>query len=255
MINAVIVENDKQHSERLASLLATEFPEINVIAISSTVAASVTAIQKYQPQLIFLDVQLEPGSGFEVLEGTRHLSYETIFTTSFNEYAVKAFKFCALDYIIKPFGADELKAAIDRYKNVVQNGTKRNIEALLHNYRQIDKTLQITGIPVLGGIDFIIVSEIVCCKAAGNYTGFYLAGNKKITATKTLKWVEDLLSEHVFFRVHDACLININHIKKYLKGGEGGFVILTGDMEIAVSRRRKDEFLRVLAGLKIILGR
>lgn len=255
MINAIIVENDKEHIKKLSSLLSENFPDISITAVCTTVAEGVNAIKKFQPQLVFLDVQLEPGTGFEVLEQTRHLLYETIFTTSYNDYAVRAFKFCALDYIIKPFGIDELKTAIERYKNLAQNGTRKNIEALLHNYRQIDKTLQITGIPVLGGIDFIIVSEIICCKATGNYTEFYLTGKRKLTATKTLKWVEDLLSEHVFFRVHDAWLINLNHIKKYRKGGEGGYVELTEltrDNEIAVSRRKKEEFLKVLAGLKII---
>ncbi|HNP25075.1 MAG TPA: LytTR family DNA-binding domain-containing protein, partial [Panacibacter sp.] len=150
---------------------------------------------------------------------------------------------------------DELTGAVNNYKRLTENGTKKNIDALLHNYRQIDKTLQIAGIPVMGGIDFITVSEIICCKASSNYAELHLANGGKITATKTLKWIEDLLSEHVFFRVHDSYLINLNHIKKYLKGGEGGFVMLTGHKEIAVSRRKKDEFLKVLTGLKIISGK
>lgn len=252
MINTVIIEDNQKHVEKLNKLLKDNFSDIHVLAVCITVNQGINAIRKYKPQLVFLDVQLEPGSGFEVLEETKDIYYETIFTTSFNKYAVKAFKFCALDYIIKPFGAEELKAAIERYKNLKANGTKQNIKALLHNYRQIDKTLQIVGIPVLGGIDFIIVSEIVYCKASSNYTEFYLANSKKLKATKTLKWIEDLLSEHVFFRVHENCLINLSHIKKYFKGGEGGYVLLTGDNEVSVARRRKDEFLKTLAGLKII---
>lgn len=255
MINTIIIENSKQDSAKLEKQLATHFPEVNIMEVCGTVARGIKAIKQLKPQLVFLDVQLEPGSGFDVLEQTDSLPFETIFTTSYNEYAVKAFKFCAIGYLLKPFGADELKAAIEHYKRLAENGTKKNIDALLHNYRQIDKMLQIAGIPVMGGIDFITVSEIICCKASSNYTELYVTNGGKITATKTLKWIEDLLSEHVFFRVHDKYLINLNHIKKYLKGGEGGFVMLTRNMEIAVSRRKKEEFLKVLAGLKIISGK
>lgn len=252
MINTIIIENSKQDVAKLEMLLALHCPEIKVMEVCSTVVKGINAIKQLKPQLVFLDVQLEPGSGFDVLQQTEGLPFETIFTTSYNEYAVKAFKFCALDYLLKPISTDELKAAVNNYKKLAENGTKKNIDALLHNYRQIDKTLQIAGIPVISGIDFITVSEIICCKASSNYTELYTINGGKITATKTLKWIEDLLSEHVFFRVHDSYLINLNHIKKYLKGGEGGFVILTGEKEIAVSRRKKDEFLKVLAGLKII---
>lgn len=257
MINAIIVENETKHMENLFMLLKESFSEINVIVACTTAQDSVAAIKKFQPDLVFLDVELGVDSGFDVLEQTSNQSYETIFTTAFNEYAVKAFKFCALDYIIKPIGKDDLQAAIDRYKKLKQTGTKKSIEALLHNYRQIDKTLQIIGISVLGGIDFMTVSDIICCKASGNYTEFHLTGNRRITATKTLKVVEDLLSEHVFFRVHDAWLINLHHIKKYKRDGEGGLAILTEfhpDYKggIPVSRRKKDEFLKTLTGLKII---
>jgi two-component system, LytTR family, response regulator len=257
MINAIIVENERKHLENLSRLLKENFPEINVIATCATLNDSIRAIRKFQPDLLFLDVELEPGSGFEVLEQTRNQSYEIIFITAFNKYAVTAFKFCALDYIIKPVGKDDLQIAFDRYKNFKLHGTKKNIEALLHNYRQIDKTLQIIGINVLRGIDFLIVSDIICCKASGNYTEFYLTGKRRITATKTLKSVEDLLTEHVFFRVHDAWLINLHHIKKYKSDREGGLAILTEfhpDYKdgIPVSRRKKDEFLKILSGLKII---
>ena len=123
MINTIIVEDNQNHVEKLTRLLKGNFSDINVLVVCTTVRQGIDAIRKYRPQLIFLDVQLEPGSGFEVLEQTRDIYYETIFTTSYNKYAVKAFRFCALDYIIKPFGAEELKSAIDRYKNLNANGT------------------------------------------------------------------------------------------------------------------------------------
>ena len=184
-------------------------------------------INARKPQLIFLDVELDNSyTGFDLLEQTRSVNCEIIFTTSYNKYASKAFRFCALDFIEKPFGVEELKESISRYKNLSANNSKRNIDAFLHNFRQPDISLQKAGIPVLGGFDFIIVSEIILCRAVDNCTDFYLTGKRKITATKTLKWVESLMQDHSFSRVHDSFLINLNHIQSYQKGGEGGVVIL-----------------------------
>jgi two-component system LytT family response regulator len=202
--------------------------------------------------LIFLDVELPPYTGFDLLEQTRSVNCEVIFTTSFNKYASKAFRFCALDFIEKPFGEEELREAITRYKTLAATGSKKNIDALLHNVKQINASMQKVGIPVLGGLDFITVSEIIICRSIDNCTDFYLTGKRKITATKTLKWVDELMRDHHFFRVHDSSLINLNHIKSYKKGGEGGVVMLTESLETDVSRRKKDDFLKALSDLKMI---
>jgi two-component system LytT family response regulator len=212
----------------------------------------ITEVNALMPQLIFLDVELPPYTGFDLLEQTRSINYEVIFTTSFNRYASRAFRFCALDFIEKPFGAEELKEAINRYKTLAATGSKKNIDALLHNVKQTDTSMQKVGIPVLGGLDFITVSEIIYCKSDNNCTEFHLIGKRKITATKTLKSIEELMRAHNFFRVHDSYLINLNHIKKYQKGGEGGIVELTDRNEVDVSRRRKDAFLKALASLNMI---
>jgi len=252
MIRTIIIENEKPHSDYLTAMLAKEFPEIEVMAICDSVPEGIRQIHSLQPQLIFLDVELPPYTGFDLLEKTSSLNYEVIFTTSYNQYAAKAFRFCALDFIEKPFGLDELKEAISRYKNMAATGSKKNIEALLYNARQKDKTFQKVGIPILGGLDFIMVSEIIRCQSTNNYTDFYLTGRRKITATKTLKWVDDLLHDHHFFRAHDSHLINLNHIKRYMKGGEGGVVELSEGQEVDISRRRKEEFLKILSELKMI---
>lgn len=252
MIRTVIVENEKPQSDYLIALLAKYFPEIDVLMICNSVPEGINAVNTLKPHLIFLDVELPPYTGFDLLEQTRSVNCEVIFTTSFNKYASKAFRFCALDFIEKPFGEEELKEAIGRYKTLAATGSKKNIDALLHNVKQTDISMQKVGIPVLGGLDFITVSEILLCRAVDNCTDFYLTGKRKITATKTLKWVSELMQEHHFFRVHDSYLINLNHIRKYKKGGEGGVVELTEQLEADVSRRRKDEFLKTLASLNMI---
>ncbi|MEO8146148.1 MAG: LytTR family DNA-binding domain-containing protein [Bacteroidia bacterium] len=255
MIKTIIVENEKPHFEYLVDLLKKHFPEIDILKICSSVPDGIKEVNDLQPELIFLDVELPPYTGFDLLEHTRSVSCEVIFTTSWNKYAVQAFRFCALDFIVKPFGVDELKEAVDRYKNLTATGSKKKIEVLLHNVKQTNVAMQKVGLPVLGGIDFITVAEIILCKSEDNCTDFYLTGKRKITATKTLKWVDELMREHNFFRVHDSYLINLNHIKKYKRGGEGGTVELTDSLEADVARRRKDDFLKALSDLKMIFNK
>lgn len=252
MIKTIIVENERQNYEYLQGLLSKHFPEIDVITVCDSVPLGIEKTNSLQPQLVFLDVELPPFTGFDLLEQTRSVNYEVIFTTSFNKYASRAFRFCALDFIEKPFGVDELKEAIGRYKNVTALGSKKNIDALLHNVKQKDPGSQKIGIPVLGGIEFIVISEIIRCQSSNNYTDFFLTGKRKQTASKTLKWIDDLLKNHNFFRVHDSHLINLSHIKKYMKGGEGGVVELTEQHEVDVSRRKKEDFLKVLGEQRMI---
>jgi two-component system LytT family response regulator len=255
LIKTIIIENEKPQSDYLSALLAKHFPEIDVLKICNSIPIGIQEVNTLEPHLIFLDVELPPYTGFDLLEQTKSVKCEVIFTTSFNKYASKAFRFCALDFIEKPFGVEELKEAIDRYKSMTARGTKKNIDALLHNVKQTDSTMQKVGIPVMGGLDFITVSEIIYCQAKDNCTDFYLTNKRKINATKTLKWVDELMKELNFFRVHDSYLINLNHIKKYKKGGEGGVVELTDQFEVDVSRRRKDDFLKALAGLNMIFNK
>lgn len=252
MIKTIIVENEKPQSDIFVGLLTKHFPEVDILKICNSVPDGIKEVNALRPKLVFLDVELPPYTGFDLLEQTQSVNFEVIFTTSFNKYAAKAFRFCALDFIEKPFGVDELKEAISRYKNLAATGSKKNIEALLHNVKQTDAALQKVGIPVLDGLDFITVAEIIFCKSENNCTDFYLTAKRKIRATKTLKWVEELMREHNFFRVHDSYLININHIKKYIRGGEGGMVELTDKYEADVSRRRKDAFLKALTDLNMI---
>lgn len=252
MVKTIIVENEKQHLDYLTGLISKHFPELEILSSYDNVPDGISGIISLRPQLVFLDIELPPYTGFDLLEKTRDIAYEVIFTTSWNKYAAKAFRFCALDFIEKPYGFDELKEALTKYKNVASGTSKRGIDALLHNIKQADFSMQKIGIPVLGGIDFIAVSEIILCQSDDNCTDFYLLGKRKITATKTLKWVVELLKEHNFSRIHDSYFINLNHIIKYKRGGEGGVVEMAEGYEADVSRRRKDDFLKSLTDLRMI---
>lgn len=240
----------------MKNILSVKFSDVKIIAVCTTVPESIEKINLLKPQLVFLDVELdEKEGGFTILEHTGSIRYETIFTTSHANYAAKAFRFCALHYLLRPFGEDDLQEALSRFRQKKDPNTKQHIDAFLHNLKQPDAALHKVGIPVVGGYDFILLSEIIFCKVDDNCTIFYLISKQKITATKTLKWVDELLHSHQFFRVHDSYLINMRHIKKYKKGGEGGVVELTDRLEADVSRRKKDDFLKMLADLKMIHSR
>ena len=256
MITTVIIEDQKPESDFLLKLLDKHFPEIKVLHTCSTASEGITIIKSLQPQLVFLDVELDHHyTGFDVLEHTQAVNYETIFTTSYSEYAQRAFRFSALDYLKKPIGLKELTEAIQRYKNLTASGNKRNIEVLLHNAKEKDITLHKVGLPVYNGTEFIPVSEIIMCKAHDIKIGFVLTGNRNMEVSKPLKWVDELMDAHHFFRVHDSHTINLAHIIRYGKGGEGGIAYLTDDNEAPVSRRRKEAFLKKLAELNMIIGK
>ncbi len=253
MIKAIIIENEKKHSDLLLKMLTEHFKEVAVLKICDAVPEGILQVKLLKPELIFLDVELPPYSGFDLLEQTRDENYKVVFTTSYGKYAEKAFEFVSpLHYIRKPFGVEVLAEAIGRFKTWSEKVSRQSIDTLLHNIKQNDVSAQIVGIPVVNGFDFIPVSEIIMCKASDNYTEFNLKDKKKVLASKTLKWVEALLKEHHFFRIHDSYIINLQHIKKYRRGGEGGVVELSGGTEIDVSRRRKDDFLKILSAIKII---
>lgn len=253
MISTVLIENELKASNHLKTLLNKHFPEIEITSVSNTVASGVQAIQSLQPQLVFLDVELDmPNTGFDVLQQTKNCNFGVIFVSGYNKYAVKAFRFCAVDFIEKPYGDEELIEAVTKFKATSLKNAEKKRDALLYNVSQPNHLTHKVGIPVTGGYDFISLNEIIFCRADDNCTQFYLTSKQKLLATKTLKWVEELLRNHHFCRVHDSYIINMHHIKKYKKGGEGGVVELTDRHEADVSRRKKDVFLKMLSDLKMI---
>ncbi len=252
MINTIIIENEKPQSDYLVKHLEKFFPEITIQAVCDNIPEGIDQVNHLKPQLLFLDVELPPYTGFDLLEKTRSVNYEVIFTTSFNKYAIKAIKFCALDFIEKPYGVEDLKEAIERFKNKQHQGTARKIDVLLSNLQVQHKQGAQIGLPVLGGLEFIKVEDIIRCKSSNNYTDIFLTQGKFHTITKTLKYVEDLLRDHQFYRIHDSRLVNLSHIKSYKKGGEGGVVLLNDNTEVDVSRRRKEGFLKTLSDWNMI---
>ncbi len=253
MIKCIIIENENKHSKHLSSLLAKYFPEIDVISICSTVPDGVLQVNKVKPELLFLDVELQPYTGFDLLEQTTNLNYKVVFTTSHNKYAVRAFEFCALDYLLKPYGISELKRSIDRYKQTTNTGTQNEqLQSLLRNLKQSEIDDLEIYIPVKNGEHKLKLGNIICCATGGNGITFNLSNNESLTISKTLNWVEERLNDYYFFRVHDSYLVNLHHVKKITHVREGAEIILSDGNTVEVSKRKKAVFLEAVNHLNIL---
>jgi two-component system LytT family response regulator len=253
MINAIIIENESKHSKHLSDLLAKHFPEIDLLTTCQSVPDGVMQVNKLKPELLFLDVELQPYTGFDLLEQTPGLNYKVIFTTSHNKYAVRAFEFCALDYLLKPFGIEELKRSINRFKQLTDNGSQNaQLRSLLHNLKQSEIDDLEIYIPVKNGEHKLKLGNIICCATGGNGITFNLAVGESLTISKTLNWMEERLSDYHFFRVHDSYLINLHHVKKITHVREGAEIILSDGKTAEVSKRRKAKFLETIEKLNVI---
>jgi two-component system LytT family response regulator len=206
----------------------------------------VLAIRENKPQLVFIDVQMPGMSGFDVLQKLSPVSFEVIFISAYDRYAIKAIKFSALDYLLKPIDVDELVHAVQRVKDRV--GKKENnypVQSVLHNLQFSTGQVQKLAVPSLDGVDFFSVQDVIFCKAEGSYTTIFLTNGAQKVVSRNLKDFENLLSESAFCRVHHSYLINLNHVQRYVRG-EGGYVVLTENHHVDISRRRKEEFLAKL---------
>jgi two-component system, LytTR family, response regulator len=247
MIQVVIVDDEAHCVNRLTELLARHHAdEIEMLGSFSTVEDGVKAIERLKPGLIFLDVQIHDKTGFDLLKELGKADFDVVFTTAFEKFAVQAFKFSALDYLLKPVDSEELAAAVSKFKaKQSMNETSAKLDILFHNLKTLQSGTKKICVPVATGFTFIEVAEIVRCESEINYTTLFLKDKKKLVVAKTLKEFEEMLSELNFFRVHNSHLINLNYIKSYNKG-KGGFVTLTDNSEIEVSTRRKEDFLKAI---------
>jgi two-component system LytT family response regulator len=253
MLNAILLDDEAPSRNMLENLLREYCPEINILASCSSIAEAKKALAVHEPDLVFLDVELPEGTSFELLQGLKNVKFEIIFTTAHEKYALQAIRFSALDYLMKPILADELKTAVKRvFQKADTKSRGPQLDALIYNlnYSNADKKL---AIPTTNGYEFISISEVVRCEAADNYTYFYLTTGAKILVSKTLMEFERLLSSFYFFRVHQSNLINLRMIKSYQKG-EGGVLIMTDDTEVEVSRRKKADLLTAISEFAIFPG-
>lgn len=246
MIKALIIDDERQARNALREEIRLLEKEIIVIGEAAYIQEAIHLIDNLKPDLIFLDIQLSDGIGFQVIEQAKFKNYFTIFITAYNEYAIKAFKVNALDYILKPVNSNELSKAID--KAIQQSNSKQvqktNTTSFQHQNRP-RVSFQSTE-----GISIHYVDEIVHCKSLGNYTILFFADKTQLTIAKTLKDVEDMLSGKGFERVHQSHLINMAHLKKFMNKN-GGIVLLSDGNEVSVAQRKRSRFIELLATFSI----
>lgn len=249
MIRAIIVDDEEHAINRLSNLLLMYCPEVAVVATCSDIETAYEQINILKPQVVFLDVQIHNLTGFDLLKKFDKIDFGVIFKTAYEKYAVQAFRFSAIDYLLKPVDPDDLIHAVKKIQNIQEKEKMLESIHIVHqNISHLKLQSKKITIPTIQGIEILSIQDIMYCKSDVNYTTLFLTTNKKITVAKTLKEFEGILTPYNFFRVHNSYLINLSFIKSYNKG-KGGYIKLENEVEIEVSVRRKEEFLRKLAEL------
>ncbi|WPP49471.1 LytR/AlgR family response regulator transcription factor [Catalinimonas niigatensis] len=246
MIRALIIDDETDAREVLRMAIEKYCPEVSLMGVYESPEQGLKAIQEQQPDLVFLDVQMPQMSGFDLLQQASPLSFEVIFVTAHDQYAIKAIRFSALDYLLKPVDVDDLMHAVSKVQErLQQKNSAPQYQSVLNNIQYRARKIDRLAVPTLEGIEFFETDDIIYCQADGNYTRLFLTHHPGRLISKNLKDFEHLLAASGFCRVHHSSLINMKHIQKYVKG-EGGYVILTDNHHVDISRRKKEEFLSLL---------
>jgi two-component system, LytTR family, response regulator len=247
-LKALIVDDELQSRNLLHQLLQQYFPEIDIVSQASTVKEGLQKIKGHHPDIVFLDIQMNGETGFDLLNHLPEINFALIFITAFDQYAIKAFRLNAVDYLLKPIVTDELIEALNKVKQnavLTHGASKQQVEKLYDDIQNPKKIQENIALPTAEGYLIIPLNEIVYCRASSNYTEFYLTDKKCVVSSYTLKQYDELLTTQSFFRAHRSYLINMRHVKMYRKG-EGGEIEMMNGHLIELSRTHKDEFLRLL---------
>ncbi len=246
IIRSIIVDDEKHGRENLAGLLMEYCPGVEINGEADSVEAAITLIKEQTPDLVFLDIEMPRANGFKLLEHMKDFPFEVIFVTAYDNYAIKAIRFSAADYILKPINHHELKAAVEKVtERIKQKQQNERLKSLYHNLNQPDSPR--LGLPADDRIEFVDVMSILRCQGEGNYTHIYFEGNNHLLVSKSLYEFEELLQEFSFLRVHRAHLVNIKHVVAYIRS-ECSLKLSNGDL-VPVSRRRKEEVMIRLKSL------
>ena len=249
MIKAMIVDDEPYCCEALSILLGRYCPSVRLAGSFYSAEEALPAILNDKPELLFLDIEMPRMNGFELLEKVKDLAgvgFELIFTTSYDQYAIKAIRFSALDYLLKPIDREELVRSVQKVEQRLQSPLPQQIE-ILSQKLQSGQGVQLSkiAIPTMEGLQMVAVGQIVYCSSDSNYTILTLKDRRKLIASRTLKEIEELLEDHPFLRIHHSHLVNLNEVDKYVKG-EGGYLVMTDGAIVNVSRSRKEALLKRL---------
>ena len=242
MITATIVDDEPDCCESMAMLLERWCPEVKVLDICYSAGAALQSIKEHAPQILFLDIEMPFMNGFELLEKLGNINFELIFTTSYDQYAIKAIRFSALDYLLKPVDREELQKAVQKAAQRNQHPLPQQLDMLLQKLKHPAVPLSKIAIPTMEGFQLLAADTIISFESESNYTHLFLKDKRKVTASRSLKEMEEILEAYPFIRIHHSHIVNINEVEKYIKG-EGGYLIMSDGTSINVSRSRKELLL------------
>ncbi|MCU4176873.1 LytR/AlgR family response regulator transcription factor [Carboxylicivirga sp. N1Y90] len=244
-ISAIVIDDEKNNRDHLNNLLSKYCGNINVLGMACNATDGLNLIDQTKPQLVFLDIQMPAGSGFDLLSSIKERNFEVIFVTAYDQFAIKAIRFCAFDYLLKPINTLELQHACNRVIDKIRKNrldTEEQIETFKINKQNQHKRI---ALPSAERLLFVDTSDIIRCKSESNYTQVYLRSGQKQLVSRTLKEFEDLLADEGFIRVHQSHLVNISEIQSYEKT-EGGYLVMKDGTQISLSRMRRESVLEAL---------
>lgn len=242
MIRTIIIDDEDNVRDVLRRMLDDYCPGIKTVGEANGVRSGIEAIRKYQPGLVLLDIKMGDGTGFDLLNLIDRIDFKVIFVTAFEEYAIKAFKFSALDYILKPVDPDELMKAVEKTEKVLQHEFQMQISAFNDNIDYPERSRKKLVLKTIDNIYLLKLADINYCESDGAYTRFHTVDGREIMVSRGLKEFEDILAEQGFFRVHKSYLINLTYIVKFEKN-DGGFVIMDNEARVPVSTRKRELLL------------
>ena len=246
MIRCILIDDEKNSLEMMEWLLQTYCPQVKIEAMCDGAEKGLAAISKYKPDIVFLDIEMPHMNGFDMLEQLDKLSFDVVFCTAYDQFAIKAFKYSALNYLLKPVDPDDLKETIRRIEEKKAIPTREQLEMLMKGIRSSQKqTATRIALTTGEGMIFVSTADILYCEAESNYTTVVL-NNRKIIVSKTLKEIDEALSGNDFYRIHNSFLVNINQIQKFVRG-DGGYVIMNDGKAVSISRSRRQEFMEMFS--------
>ncbi len=247
MIKCILVDDERNALEMMEWLLKTYCPQVEIAEMCNSAQQGIDAINRHSPDVVFLDIEMPKMNGFDMLEQFDKLHFDVVFCTAYDQFAIRAFKYSALNYLLKPVDPEDLKATVARIEERKTLPTREQFQLLLKSLQQPSRSTPTRIALTTGdGLIFVPTNDIIYCEAESNYTSVVLVGGKKILVSKVLKEIDEALSGPDFYRVHSSYLININHIKKFVRG-DGGYIIMDNDATVSISRNRKQEFMELFS--------
>lgn len=245
VLRTIIIDDEQGVRKNLEKVLKRHCPHVRLVSEANGVESGVKAIRKYNPDLILLDIKMNDGTGFDLLKQLEPVDFKVIFITAYDQYAIKAIKFSALDYLLKPIDPDDLVEAVKKAEKLVVQELNQQLGTLADNMQTQDVSKKKIILKTFENIHLVKLQDIIFCECLDNYTNFHLINGRQILVSNTLKEYDEILSEFGFFRAHKSYLINLIHIDRFEKS-DGGSIVLTNEIKLPVASRKKDQLLEMI---------